>query len=98
MKFYENEITTGTQTLTSFSINFGAKLSEFHPFLPSFLLSASSTAAATYIFTAPTTCTITIITLEPCALNAKFQHFIMRFSKKFFTLLWIPLKKEGIGG
>jgi hypothetical protein len=28
-----------------------------------------------HIFTAPT-CTTTIITLEPCALNAEFQHFI----------------------
>jgi len=33
----------------------------------SFFLSAST--AATYIFTAPTTCTTTIITLEPCALK-----------------------------
>ncbi len=31
--------------------------------------------AATYIFTAPT-CTTNIITLEACALNAEFQHFI----------------------
>jgi hypothetical protein len=42
----------------------------------SFFLSAST--AATFIFTAPT-CTTTIITLEPCALNAEFQHFILRF-------------------
>jgi hypothetical protein len=33
-----------------------------------------------YIFTAPT-CTTTIITLKPCALNAKFQYFILRFNK-----------------
>jgi hypothetical protein len=44
----------------------------------SFFLSAST--AATYIFTART-CTTTIISLEPCALNAKFQHFILRFNK-----------------
>jgi hypothetical protein len=44
----------------------------------SFFLSAFS--AARYIFTAPT-CTTTIISLEPCALNAKFQHFILRFNK-----------------
>jgi hypothetical protein len=44
----------------------------------SFILSAST--AATNIFTAPT-CTTTIITLEPCALNAEFQHFILRFNK-----------------
>jgi hypothetical protein len=33
-----------------------------------------------YICTAPT-CTISIITLKPCALNAEFQHFIPRFNK-----------------
>ena len=38
-----------------------------------------STATA-YIFTAPTSRT-TIITLEPCALNAEFQHFILDFIK-----------------
>jgi hypothetical protein len=42
----------------------------------------SASTAATYIFTAPT-CTTTIVTLEPCALNAEFQHFILRFNKKF---------------
>jgi hypothetical protein len=31
-------------------------------------------------FTAPT-CTTTIITLEPCVLNAEFQHFIPRSNK-----------------
>jgi len=36
--------------------------------------------ATTYIFTAPTSRT-TIITLEPCALNAEFQHFILDFIK-----------------
>jgi hypothetical protein len=36
--------------------------------------------AATYIFIAPTSRT-TIITLEPCALNAEFQHFILDFIK-----------------
>jgi hypothetical protein len=55
----------------------------------------SASTAATYIFTAPT-CTTTIITLEPCALNAEFQHFILRFNK-ISLLLPIPLK-EGIGG
>jgi len=34
----------------------------------------------------PPTCTTTIITFEPCALNdAGFQHFILRFNK--FSLL-----------
>jgi hypothetical protein len=42
----------------------------------------ASTTAATYIFTT-LTCTTSIITLEPCALNAKFQHFILRFNQKF---------------
>jgi hypothetical protein len=53
------------------SINFGDKLSEFHPVFPFFL---SASTAATYIFTAPS-CTTTIITLEPCTLNAEYQHF-----------------------
>jgi hypothetical protein len=48
-----------------------------------------------YIFTAPS-CTTAIIALEPCALYAKFQHFILRSNKNFLTLR-IPLK-EGIGG
>ncbi len=43
----------------------------FDPLFP-FFLSASTTA--TYIFTAPT-CTTTIISLEPCALNAEFPAF-----------------------
>jgi hypothetical protein len=59
----------------------------------SFFLSAST--AATYRFTTPT-CTTTLIILEHCALNAEFQHFILRFNKNFFTLQ-IALK-EGIGG
>jgi hypothetical protein len=51
-----------------------------------FSLSASTAAAATKIFTAPTF-TATIISLEPCALNAEiheFQHFILRFNKISF--------------
>ncbi len=39
----------------------------------------------------------TIITLEPCALNAEFQNFILRFNKKFLLCRYHPLK-EGIGG
>jgi hypothetical protein len=39
-----------------------------------------ASTAATYIFTAPTTCRTAIITLEPCALNAETQHFILRFN------------------
>jgi hypothetical protein len=44
----------------------------------SFFLIACTAAA--YIFSTPTS-TITIITLESCALNAEFQHFILRFNK-----------------
>jgi hypothetical protein len=61
MKILQKEI-TGTQT--SFSTNFGDKLSFIRL---SFFL--SDFTAATYIFTAPTRIT-TVITLEPCALNA----------------------------
>jgi hypothetical protein len=50
------------------------------------LFSIGLASAVTYIFTAPT-CTITIITHELCALNAEFQHFILRFNK-------IPLPKK----
>jgi len=63
MKILQNEI-TGIQA--SFSTNFGGKLS----FILSFLFLTASTAAA-YIFTAPA-CTTTIISLQPCALNAEF--------------------------
>jgi hypothetical protein len=69
MKILHKEI-TGTQT--SFSTNFGGKLS--------FILSSLSPERLHYIFTA-LTCTTTIITLEHCALNAEFQHVIPRFTK-----------------
>jgi hypothetical protein len=52
----------------------------------------SASTAATYIFTAPT-CTITIINVEPCALDAEFQYFILRFNKNFLTL-GRPLKER----
>ncbi len=58
----------------------------------SFFLSAST--ATTYIFIAPS-CTTTIITLEPCALHAEFQHFIPRFNK--ISLVCKPHSKRGIG-
>jgi hypothetical protein len=45
----------------------------------SFFLSAST--PATYLFTAAPNCTTTIISLEPCALNAEYQHSILRFIK-----------------
>jgi hypothetical protein len=50
----------------------------------SFLHSAST--AATYIFTAPN-CTTTIISLEPCGLNAEFQHFILSCSISYWDLI-----------
>jgi hypothetical protein len=34
--------------------------------------------------------------LEPCALNAEFQHFMPRFNKT--SLLCGPHSKRGIGG
>jgi hypothetical protein len=58
------------------------------------LLSANT--IATYILSAHTSTTI-IITLEPCALNAEFQHFILRFNKNF-VILRVSLKEEEIGG
>jgi hypothetical protein len=85
VKFYKRN-TIGTQT--SFSTNFGAKLS----FIPSFLFPECLRCCYIYIFTPPT-CTTTIITYEPCALYAEFQHFILRY----FLTLRIPLK-EGTGG
>ncbi len=64
---------------TQKTINFGGKLSLILSF--SFFLIAST--AATYIFTAPN-CTTTVIGLEPCALNAEYQHFVLRFIKMSF--------------
>jgi hypothetical protein len=60
---------------TKKTINFGSELS----FVLSFM---SATTAATHIFTAPY-CTTTIISLEPCALNAEVQHFMLRWSTSY---------------
>jgi hypothetical protein len=87
MKILQKEI-TGTKLV--FPPIFGGKLG----FILSSLFLGASTAA-TYIFTA-FICRTIIIVLEPCALNAEFQHFIPRFNKNFLTLR-IPLK-EGVGG
>jgi hypothetical protein len=89
MKFYKNEI-TGTQT--SFFTNIAGKRS----FVPSFL---SASSAATYLFTAPTWRT-TIVTLQPCALNAEFQAFRTENLIKFpyFADTTDSEMKEGIGG
>jgi hypothetical protein len=88
MNILQNEI-TGTQT--SLSTNFGVKLS----FILSFLFPELLHHCYIYIFTAPT-CTTTIITFKPCALNAEIQHFILRFNKisVFGRYHW----KRGIGG
>ncbi len=55
----------------------------------SFFFSASTVAA--YTFTRPTSKT-TIISLEPCALNADFQHFIHRFNE-IFLLYGYPQRR-----
>jgi hypothetical protein len=48
----------------------------------------SASIVATYNFTT-TTCTTIIISLEPCALNARFQHFIPKFNNFFlFGYYW----------
>ncbi len=62
-------------------------------FTLSFLFCSASTVAA-YIFTA-LTCKATIVSLQPCALNADFQHFILRFNK--ISLLYGYLWKKGLG-
>jgi hypothetical protein len=58
-----------TGTKTSFSANFGDKLS----FILSFLFPERLHCNATYMLQ---TCTTTMITLEPCALNAEFRKAI----------------------
>jgi hypothetical protein len=72
MEILQNEI-TGTQT--RFYTNFGGKLR----FIPSFLFPEQLHWC--FIYFHCSTCTSTINTLEPCALNAEFQHFIPRFNK-----------------
>ncbi len=76
-----------------FPPNFGGKLS----FILSILFPERlHCSAATYIFTAHA-CTSTIISLEPCALNAEFQHFMLRYNKqKFYYRKWVKAgPKEG---
>ncbi len=43
--------------------------------LSSLSLFLSASTPATYIFTTPLNCTTTIISLEPCALNAEYRRF-----------------------
>ncbi len=61
----------------------------------SFLLSAPT--AATYIFTA-LSCTTNKIRLEPCALNAEFQHFILRFNKMYLLCGYHWKREYGVKG
>ncbi len=80
---------------TKKTINFGGKLS--------FILSFPFPELCCYIYfqcsylynyynksrTLCIKCTTTIVNLKPCALNAEFQHFILRFT--------IPLKRGDRG-
>jgi hypothetical protein len=75
MKILQNDI-TGTQT--KISLNFGGKL-EFHHVFPF----SGALPMLLHIFSLLVPCTTTIITLKPCALNAKFQHFTSRDLIKF---------------
>jgi hypothetical protein len=68
------------------TINFCGKLSFVLSFL-SFCLSAST--AGTCIFT-DHTCTTTIVSLEPCALNAEFQHFVLSSTILYWDLIKCP--------
>ncbi len=43
--------------------------------------------SSAYIFAIPI-CTTTIITFQPCALNAKFQHFILKNNVFFCEVGW----------
>jgi len=64
---------------------------------PSFFFPPQRLHCATNIFTAPTCTGVpTINSLERCALNAKFQHFILIFNK--ISLLCAYQLKEGFEG
>jgi hypothetical protein len=60
------------------TMNFGGKLS----FIVSFLF--HERLHCCYIHFTALNCATTIIGLEPCALNAEYQHFIRRFIKMSF--------------
>jgi hypothetical protein len=51
---------------------------------------------AIYIFTAPT-CTTTISTLEPCAFNAEFQHFVLSCNISLKKCLYFADTTEKMG-
>jgi len=60
-------------------------------FLTLFLFIFNTSTIIAYIFTA-LTCKVVIIIFEPCALNANFQHFILRFNK--FPYILNTLKRR----
>jgi len=67
---------TLTMAETQKTIDFGDKLSFMLSFLfPERLRYCYMHFHCSYIFTS------IIISLQPCALNAEFQHFILRFNK-----------------
>ncbi len=65
-------------------------------FILSFLFFFSASTVTANIFTAPA-CKATIISLEPYALNADFQHFIPKFNK-IFLLYGYPFERRSFGG
>ncbi len=69
--------------------SFGGKLS----FIPSFRFPERLHCCYIYFHYAPTY-TTTIITLEPCALNAEFQHFILKIFHYFADIT----EREALGG
>jgi len=71
MKIQQNEITGSSE-------RFGGKLS----FIPSFLFPDSrAPPLLLHIFSLLPVQLLWLVTLQPCALNAEFQHFILRFDK-----------------
>jgi len=83
---YANVLVNATQKTIIFVVNW---ISSCHSFLRERLHSSYIYFHCSYLYMC------TIITLEPCALDAEFQHFIPRFNK-ISLILWIPLK-EGFG-
>jgi hypothetical protein len=66
------------------------------PYCLSFCLSPST--AAPHIFTAPD-CTTSVTSRKPRGINAKFQHFVLRFNKLFLlcytTMGWEEAQWQG---
>jgi hypothetical protein len=87
MKILQNEI---TETQTSFSINFDGKLS----FILSFLFAQRLHCCYRYFDRSYVYNRYNYS--RPCALNAEFQHFILRFNK--ISLLCRDRWKRGYGG